>query len=179
MELLDKNSDNIPEGDYLELANTVAEIRERVIPPSFLLDQNEPLTMSVYPRPFVPLNDTEQESLRQFIENLDREWSETDDVESEVEHPGYTFNTVPDIPLDAVVEHMPLHIYDRLVTSNGSVSTQVRQVEDGWWVDVCWPSGDISSYPGGTHQSTEDSGAWHNLMREIRNFQFSVPMEID
>jgi hypothetical protein len=175
MELLDKNSENIPEGDYLEFANTIAEIRDQVIPPSFLLDQNEPLTMSAYPRPYVPASEVEQQSLREFVDALDAEWSETD----EVEHPGYTFNTVPQIPLETVVEHMPQHIYDRLVTSTGSVSTQVQQDETGWWVDVNWPSGDTSSYPVGMHQPVEDNESWHNLMTEIRNFQFSVPMEID
>ena len=78
-----------------------------------------------------------------------------------------------------VIGHMPQHIYDRLVTSTGSVSTQVQQDENGWWVDVNWPSGDTSSYPVGMHQPVEDNGSWHNLMTEIRNFQFSVPMEID
>jgi len=175
MELLDKNSENIPEGDYLEFANTIAEIRDQVIPPSFLLDQNEPMTMSAYPRPYVPASEVEQQSLREFVDALDAEWSETD----EVEHPEYTFNTVPQIPLETVVEHMPQHIYDRLVTSTGSVSTQVQQDETGWWVDVNWPSGDTSSYPVGMHQPVEDNESWHNLMTEIRNFQFSVPMEID
>lgn len=145
------------------------------MPPSFLLDQNEPLTMSAYPQPYVPTSEDEQQSLREFIHNLDAEWSETD----EVEHPGYTFNTVPEIPLETVVEHMPQHIYDRLVTSTGSVSTQVQQDENGWWVDVNWPSGDISSYPGGMHQPVEDNRSWDKLLREIRGFQFSVPMEID
>jgi|TARA_B100001758_G_scaffold90130_1_gene76832 hypothetical protein len=179
MELLDKNSENIPEGDYLELVNTVAEIRQQVKPPPFLLDQNEPMA---YPRPFVPFDDAEQERLRQFIDTLDAEWSETDNVEPEpeVEHQGYTFNTVPDIPLQAVVEQMPRDVYDRLVTSTGPVSTQVRHDEDGWWVDVNWPSGDTSSYPGGMHQPVEEENeSWVNLMREIRNFQFSTPMEVD
>lgn len=131
--------------------------------------------MSAYPQPYVPTSEDEQQSLREFIHNLDAEWSETD----EVEHPGYTFNTVPEIPLETVVEHMPQHIYDRLVTSTGSVSTQVQQDENGWWVDVNWPSGDISSYPGGMHQPVEDNRSWDKLLREIRGFQFSVPMEID
>lgn len=131
--------------------------------------------MSAYPQPYVPTSEDEQQSLREFIHNLDAEWSETD----EVEHPGYTFNTVPEIPLETVVEHMPQHIYDRLVTSTGSVSTQVQQDENGWWVDVNWSSGDISSYPGGMHQPVEDNRSWDKLLREIRGFQFSVPMEID
>ena len=33
MELVDKNSGNIPEGDYLELCDTIQELREHVKPP--------------------------------------------------------------------------------------------------------------------------------------------------
>jgi hypothetical protein len=44
MALIDKNSDKIPEGDYLELCDTIHELRRQVKPPSFLLDQNQPLT---------------------------------------------------------------------------------------------------------------------------------------
>ena len=43
MALVDKNSDKIPEGDYLELCDTIHELRRQVKPPSFLLDQNQPL----------------------------------------------------------------------------------------------------------------------------------------
>jgi len=42
MELVDKNSGNIPEGDYLELCDTIQELREHVKPPSFL-DQSIPM----------------------------------------------------------------------------------------------------------------------------------------
>jgi len=45
MALVDKNSDKIPEGDYLELCDTIHELRRQVKPPSFLLDQNQPLWM--------------------------------------------------------------------------------------------------------------------------------------
>ena len=43
IDLIDKNSDKIPEGDYLEMCNTIKEIRQRVKPPPYLLDQNRPL----------------------------------------------------------------------------------------------------------------------------------------
>ena len=36
MALVDKNSGNIPEGDYLQLCDTIQELREQVKPPSFL-----------------------------------------------------------------------------------------------------------------------------------------------
>lgn len=43
MELVDKNAENIPEGDYLQMCDTIKALRDRVKPPPFLLDQNEPL----------------------------------------------------------------------------------------------------------------------------------------
>ena len=45
IELIDKNSANIPEGDYIELCDTMKQLRDKVKPPSFLLDQNEPMTL--------------------------------------------------------------------------------------------------------------------------------------
>ena len=45
--LVDKNSDRIPEGDYLELCDTIQELREHVKPPSFL-DQTLPTWISDY-----------------------------------------------------------------------------------------------------------------------------------
>ena len=67
MELVDKNSDKIPEGDYLELCDTIQELRRQVKPPSFLLDQNRPLWMRNQPlwmgdeaptyRPTLPVTD--------------------------------------------------------------------------------------------------------------------------
>ena len=45
MALVDKNSGNIPEGDYLQLCNTIQELREHVKPPSFL-DQTRPTWIS-------------------------------------------------------------------------------------------------------------------------------------
>ena len=43
--LVDKNSENIPEGDYLQLCDTIQELREHVKPPSFL-DQTIPMWLS-------------------------------------------------------------------------------------------------------------------------------------
>ena len=45
MELVDKNSESIPEGDYLQLCDTIQELREHVKPPSFL-DQTTPMWVS-------------------------------------------------------------------------------------------------------------------------------------
>lgn len=41
--LVDKVAELIPEGDYVEICNVIKEIHDRVKPPSFLLDQNEPM----------------------------------------------------------------------------------------------------------------------------------------
>ena len=48
LELVDKNANTIPEGDYIEMCNILREIHEKVKPPSFLLDQNEPMQMPIY-----------------------------------------------------------------------------------------------------------------------------------
>ena len=45
MELVDKNSDKIPEGDYLKMCDTIQELREQVKPPSFL-NQTIPMRVS-------------------------------------------------------------------------------------------------------------------------------------
>ena len=48
LNLIDKNSSVIPEGDYLELCDTIKKLRDKVKPPSFLIDQNEPLRETGY-----------------------------------------------------------------------------------------------------------------------------------
>ena len=101
MELVDKNSDKIPEGDYLELCDTIQELRRQVKPPSFLLDQNQPLWMGreapVY-EPTVPMSDGQprewiEDSLpsdpdtanQRDREQLHQRWRELDE---EVMYPG-------------------------------------------------------------------------------------------
>lgn len=98
IDLIDKNSDRIPEGDYLELCDTIQELREQVKPPSFLLDQNQPLWMGreapVY-RPTVPVTDgqppewfeNEEDDeervypgLNAFLQGLHAEWAATDNA---------------------------------------------------------------------------------------------------
>ena len=99
IDLVDKNAECIPEGDYLDICNTIKEIRERVKPPPFLLDQNDPLWISDYdpirdgppvytssgqPQEWI---DEEEEraypGLNQFILELHEEWSRTDDGNEE------------------------------------------------------------------------------------------------
>lgn len=76
LELVDKNSDNIPEGDYVNICKLIKEIHDRVKPPSFLLNHNEPMTMPQYEP--TGMGEEELGSLRQFIEELDAEWAATD-----------------------------------------------------------------------------------------------------
>ena len=101
IDLIDKNSDRIPEGDYLELCDTIQELREQVKPPSFLLDQNQPLWMGreapVY-RPTVPVTDGQppewfedpllsdpDTTAQRSREQLQQRWRE---LEEEVMYPG-------------------------------------------------------------------------------------------
>jgi len=70
IELIDKNSSTILEGDYIELCDTMKQLRDKVKPPSFLLDQNDPMTLGdedeevVYP------------GLNAYLRGLDEEWTE-------------------------------------------------------------------------------------------------------
>ena len=79
IDLVDRNAECLPEGDYVEICNVIKDIREKVKPPSFLVNQNEPMTMPAY----VP-TDTEP-GLNQFLLELHEEWSRTDDGEEEDE----------------------------------------------------------------------------------------------
>jgi len=82
IDLIDKNSSVIPEGDYLELCDTIKELREKVQPPPFLLDQNEPMT---FLQRWVDVDDEEElahPGLNAFLQDLHAEWSATDDGNS-------------------------------------------------------------------------------------------------
>jgi|TARA_B110000240_G_scaffold139419_1_gene154318 hypothetical protein len=90
--LIDKNSDKIPEGDYLELCNTIQELRKQVKPPSFLLDQNDPMWMDdtlpsdpdtaaqrdreQFHQQWRENEDDVHPGLHQFIHELHEAWSE-------------------------------------------------------------------------------------------------------
>jgi len=86
--LIDKNSSVIPEGDYIELCDTIKELREKVQPPPFLIDQNEPITYTPENRilqRWVELDDEEEfanPELNTFLQDLHAEWSATDDGNS-------------------------------------------------------------------------------------------------
>jgi hypothetical protein len=88
IDLVDKNSSVIPEGDYLELCDTIKELREKVQPPPFLIDQNEPMTYTTenqFLRRWVDTDDEEElahPGLNAFLQDLHAEWSATDDGNS-------------------------------------------------------------------------------------------------
>ena len=83
MELIDKNSDRIPEGDYLELCDTIQELRQQVKPPSFLINQNQPLMYTPTINDSLP-SDPETAAQRDR-EQLYQRWRELDE---EVMYPG-------------------------------------------------------------------------------------------
>ena len=92
LELVDRNASMIPEGDYIEMCNIIKEIHEKVKPPSFLLDQNEPMPMPIYePTQMTPHERAElMESIRlmreqeeaEFMQALHRAWSEPLEMET-------------------------------------------------------------------------------------------------
>ena len=81
IDLVDKNADRIPEGDYVEMCNVIRDLRERVRPPRFLIDQNDPLWITDYvpTTPGQPQEWIDQDSgLDEFLQELHEEWSRTD-----------------------------------------------------------------------------------------------------
>lgn len=46
-EIIDRNTDVIPENDYIEFCSTLMNIRNLVQPPGFMVDQNTPMPMPV------------------------------------------------------------------------------------------------------------------------------------
>ena len=110
MALVDKNSDKIPEGDYLELCDTIHELRQLVKPPSFLLDQNQPILFSnqapVF-RPTLPVTDGQppewiEDSLpsdpdtaaQRSRDQLHQRWRERDENEDDGDPSAYADNLI-------------------------------------------------------------------------------------
>jgi hypothetical protein len=79
LELVDRNANMIPEGDYIQMCNIIKEIHEKVKPPRFLLDQNEPMQMTPSYEPIRMMTPQEQ---AEFMEELHREWSEPMEVDT-------------------------------------------------------------------------------------------------
>ena len=76
IDLVDRNAERIPEGDYVEMCNVIQELREKVKPPEFLLDQNEPMTLS---DPDSPIRMMTPHEVASFLEELYQDTSYTVD----------------------------------------------------------------------------------------------------
>ena len=154
MALVDKNADVLPDGDYLQIANLIKEIRDKVKPPRFLLDQNEPMTMPEYEPTQASIRSAtpEQSNVTVDVTLLHADWADTDnarypeeDDEDEEEHVGYRFNTVPDT-LD--VEAIPDHVYNAIMASPHGVTTRRRLSENDsdTYYEVEFPNGTMTTY---------------------------------
>lgn len=156
MALIDKNAEVLPDGDYLEIANLIKEIRDKVKPPSFLLDQNEPMTMPQMPQysPSIRSATPEQANVTVDVSLLHADWANTDnarypedDDEDDEEYTSYRFNTVPDT-LD--IDTIPGHVYDAIVASPDGVTTRsyrrVSESDSDMYYEVCFPNGNMITY---------------------------------
>ena len=85
LELVDRNATAIPEGDYIQMCNIIREIHERVRPPPFLLDQNEPIRFMTPHEQDELMEDIRlmrEREEAEFMEALHRAWSEPVEVET-------------------------------------------------------------------------------------------------
>ena len=156
MALIDKNAEVLPDGDYLEIANLIKEIRDKVKPPSFLLDQNEPMTMpqmSEY-SPSIRSATPEQANVTVDVSLLHADWANTDnarypedDDEDDEEYTSYRFNTVPDT-LD--IDTIPGHVYDEIMASPDGVTARsyrrVSESDSDMYYEVQFPNGTTTTY---------------------------------
>lgn len=79
LDLIDRNAKNIPEGDYVEICKVIRLLYEKVKPPSYLLDQNEPMTIPVYePTRYTPPNYEPVLDTMIDIRQLHADWAATD-----------------------------------------------------------------------------------------------------
>ena len=156
MALIDKNAEVLPDGDYLEIANLIKEIRDKVKPPSFLLDQNEPMTMSQMPQysPSIRSATPEQANVTVDVSLLHADWANTDnarypeeDDEDDEEYTSYRFNTIPDT-LD--IDTIPGHVYDEIMASPDGVTTRsyrrVSESDSDTYYEVQFPNGTTTTY---------------------------------
>ena len=144
MALVDKNASVLPDGDYLQIANLIKEIRDKVKPPRFLLDQNEPMTMPEYEPTNVSVN----------LSALNPEWtndryaeydeSEDEDEDAVPEHIGYRLNT---IPATLEVDDIPDDVYNAIMSSRGPVTTRrLSESDRDNYYEVAYPNGETSVF---------------------------------
>ena len=82
-ELIDRNTDKLPEGDYLELCNTLHALRQKVQPPSFMVNQNEPMAVGPVVVGSLDGDDEDEDyyvsyadaTLSEYVHQLHAEWS--------------------------------------------------------------------------------------------------------
>ena len=158
MALVDKNASVLPDGDYLQIANLIKEIRDKVKPPRFLLDQNEPMTMPEY-EPTTPSGirslTPDQANVTIDVSLLHADWAntdnaryaeyeESDDEDSAPVHIGYRFNTVLD---KLEVYDSPGHIYNAIMSSSIPVATRrlIESDRDNYY-EVAYPDGSTSVF---------------------------------
>lgn len=143
MALVDKNASVLPDGDYLQIANLIKEIRDKVKPPSFLLDQNEPMTMPEYEPTSVTIDLSALHA--EWTNDRYAEYDEDEDDEEDVpEHVGYRLNT---IPATLEVDDIPDDVYDAIMSSRGPVTT--RRLSEGDrdnYYEVAYPNGTTSVF---------------------------------
>ena len=162
--LIDKNSENIPEGDYLELCNLIGELREKVKPPSFLLDQNRPLWLSDYDpqrdgppvyEPTTPVTDGNYQmqgpNLGMPVEMWDAYWrSRSQQRRVEGEQP--------------VTDGQPQEWIDE--EEDSGLNAFLEQLHADW----------AATDDG---EEEEQRTNWENVLRDVQAFQFAQPMEVD
>ncbi len=142
MALVDKNASVLPDGDYLKIANLIKEIRDKVKPPRFLLDQNEPMTMSGYE----PTNVSVDLSVLNPEWTNDRyaEYDESGDDDVVPEHTGYRLNT---IPATLEVDDIPDDVYNAITSSVGPVTTRrLSESDRDNYYEVVYPNGETSVF---------------------------------
>lgn len=81
-DLIDKNTESIPENDYISMCEVILKIRNLVKPPRFLVNQNVPMQMPELIPPFMPSRNAIEES---SSEEEDTEEEEMEEEDMEVE----------------------------------------------------------------------------------------------
>jgi hypothetical protein len=79
-DLIDKNTESLPENDYIEMCEVIMNIRNLVKPPRFLVSQNVPMQMPELIPPFMPSRDAIEESSSEE-ETEEEEMEEDGEVE--------------------------------------------------------------------------------------------------
>lgn len=96
IDLVDKNAERLPEGDYVEMCNIIKDIREKMKPSPFLDNQ-------------MSTGGEEYPGLDQFLQELHEEWSRTDDGDESLS---------ADEAMEQLREHIEQHGIPQSLTIN-------------------------------------------------------------